>query len=213
MDRKEFPCGLCNTHFRHKSSLIRHMCQHTGQRPHPCTACRKAFLTPVRLRRHWARRHNNPLDSGKPLGSGKPLQRGNPLENDNGKPLEKNDNGKPLENDNGKPLENDNGKPLENDYGKPLENVNSLDNDMPLEIVNLLENDDTLANDKPPEADNQLDDGTPIDDEIRLDYDNVSQPGVTTSLSILECEIIGIVEAAGVCFSLPCYNQGEAVVF
>jgi hypothetical protein len=167
------------------------MCQHTGQRPHPCTACRKSFLTPVRLRRHWARRHNNPLDSGKPLGSG------NPLENDTGKPLEKNDNGKPLENDN----------------GKPLENVSPLDNDMPLEIVNLLESGNTSGNDKPPEVENQLDNGTPIDDEIRLDNDNVLPPGLTTSLSVLECEIIGMVEGAGLCFSLPCYNQGEAVVF
>jgi hypothetical protein len=186
------------------------MCQHTGQRPHPCTACRKSFLTPVRLRRHWARRHNNPLDSGNMLEN----DTGKPLENDNGKPLE-NDNGKPLENDNGKPLENDNGKPLEkNDNGKPLENVNPLDNDMPLAIVNLLENGNTLANDKPLETDNQVDNGTPIDHEIRLDYDfTVSPLGVTTSLSILECEIIGVVEGAGVCFSLPCYNQGEAVVF
>jgi hypothetical protein len=187
------------------------MCQHTGQRPHPCTACRKSFLTPVRLRRHWARRHNNPLDSG------------NPLENDNDKPLERKDNGKPLENDNGKPLENDNGKPLENDTGNPLENYNGkplennngkpIETDMPQEIVNLLESGNMLANDKPLEADNQVDNSTPIDDEIRLGIDNVLSPGVTTSLSMLEFEIIGIVEAAGVCFSLPCYNQGEAVVF
>ena len=61
-DRKQFPCGLCSAQFRHKSSLVRHMCQHTGQRPHPCSACRKSFLTPLRLQHHRARRHNNLLD-------------------------------------------------------------------------------------------------------------------------------------------------------
>jgi uncharacterized Zn-finger protein len=66
VERKQFPCGLCAMVFRHKSSLVRHMCQHTGQRPHPCSACRQSFLTPARLRRHGARRHNNPLDSPPP---------------------------------------------------------------------------------------------------------------------------------------------------
>ena len=33
---KEFVCSHCPARFRHKNSLIRHMCQHTGERPYQC---------------------------------------------------------------------------------------------------------------------------------------------------------------------------------
>jgi hypothetical protein len=55
---KEFVCSDCPMRFRHKNSLIRHMCQHTGERPYACDRCDSAFIAPHRLKEHIVRCHN-----------------------------------------------------------------------------------------------------------------------------------------------------------
>ena len=56
---KEFVCAHCPARFRHKNSLIRHMCQHTGERPYACPdqRCSAAFIAPHRLKEHVERCH------------------------------------------------------------------------------------------------------------------------------------------------------------
>ncbi len=55
---KKFVCSDCPMRFRHKNSLIRHMCQHTGERPYACDACDAAFIAPHRLKEHIVRCHS-----------------------------------------------------------------------------------------------------------------------------------------------------------
>ena len=43
--------------FRHKNSLVRHLCQHTGDRPHPCQICGQAFISTHRMREHVKKYH------------------------------------------------------------------------------------------------------------------------------------------------------------
>ena len=43
--------------FRHKNSLVRHLCQHTGERPHPCQICGQAFISVHRMKEHIKKYH------------------------------------------------------------------------------------------------------------------------------------------------------------
>ena len=43
--------------FRHKNSLVRHLCQHTGERPHPCHICGQAFISTHRMKEHVKKYH------------------------------------------------------------------------------------------------------------------------------------------------------------
>jgi len=43
--------------FRHKNSLIRHQCQHTGERRYQCQLCDFAFIAKHRLSEHMKRAH------------------------------------------------------------------------------------------------------------------------------------------------------------
>ena len=43
--------------FRHKNSLVRHLCQHSGERPHKCQQCAAAFVSMCRLKEHNKRYH------------------------------------------------------------------------------------------------------------------------------------------------------------
>ncbi|TRY76442.1 hypothetical protein TCAL_15968 [Tigriopus californicus] len=56
---KDFICNVCNMRFRHKNSLIRHMCQHTGERPNRCVMCEAAFVSLNRLKDHIRKIHPN----------------------------------------------------------------------------------------------------------------------------------------------------------
>jgi hypothetical protein len=56
-DEKEFRCDVCNRHFRHKNSLVRHLAQHAGERPHKCAFCTESFSSLAKHRDHVKRRH------------------------------------------------------------------------------------------------------------------------------------------------------------
>ncbi len=48
--------------FRHKNSLVRHQCQHTGERRHQCPKCDSAFIARHRLSEHMKKVHNQEED-------------------------------------------------------------------------------------------------------------------------------------------------------
>ncbi|XP_053698357.1 zinc finger protein Xfin-like [Sabethes cyaneus] len=52
-----FPCIECNRLFPDKSSLDRHMPQHTGDFPHPCDQCPLGFVRIGLLKKHQERYH------------------------------------------------------------------------------------------------------------------------------------------------------------
>jgi len=56
---KQFECPACPLQFRHKNSLVRHLCQHTGERPYQCADCDAAFVSMHRLKEHSRKTHGH----------------------------------------------------------------------------------------------------------------------------------------------------------
>ncbi|XP_068155401.1 transcription factor Ouib isoform X1 [Drosophila tropicalis] len=54
---QEYKCEICGVVKNNKSSLVRHHYTHTGERPHPCKECPKAFLSGNELRAHILTQH------------------------------------------------------------------------------------------------------------------------------------------------------------
>ncbi|XP_017073639.2 transcription factor Ouib [Drosophila eugracilis] len=52
-----YKCDTCGLIKYNKSTLERHMYEHTGIRPHPCKECKKTFLTANELRAHYLSHH------------------------------------------------------------------------------------------------------------------------------------------------------------
>ena len=46
--------------FRHKNSLVRHLCQHTGERPYSCPDCKSTFVSMHRMKDHFKKCRLNP---------------------------------------------------------------------------------------------------------------------------------------------------------
>ena len=56
---KSFKCHICGLSFRHKHSQVRHLVQHSADRPFRCQApkCEASFASAQRLREHTKKRH------------------------------------------------------------------------------------------------------------------------------------------------------------
>ena len=54
---KLFSCNICGVQFRHKNSLVRHLFQHSGERPFRCQNCESSFTSIHRMREHIKKRH------------------------------------------------------------------------------------------------------------------------------------------------------------
>ena len=54
---KQFDCPSCPMRFRHKNSLVRHLCQHTGERPYHCPHCDSTFVSMHRMKDHFKKCH------------------------------------------------------------------------------------------------------------------------------------------------------------
>lgn len=50
-------CDLCSMVFRHKHTLIRHLAQHSGERPFRCQICNTSFTNVHKLREHSKKKH------------------------------------------------------------------------------------------------------------------------------------------------------------
>jgi hypothetical protein len=84
------PSEGCKMQFRHKNSLVRHLCQHTGERPHPCQICGQAFISIHRMKEHVKKYHpkaaleikNNALSEVNSLSSITTSQEGDSVSSD-----------------------------------------------------------------------------------------------------------------------------------
>lgn len=66
---KPHKCVVCQKAFSQSSNLITHMRKHSGYKPFKCGMCEKAFQRKVDLRRHRESQH-----SSEPSSSSSPLQ-------------------------------------------------------------------------------------------------------------------------------------------
>ena len=59
--------------FRHNNSLVRHLFQHSGERPYNCRSCNSSFTQLNRLKEHVKRHHDGTnVDSQLSVGSNLP---------------------------------------------------------------------------------------------------------------------------------------------
>lgn len=50
--KRSYICNICDKNFTKQFSLNRHMQLHTGEKPHKCPTCRKAFIQKTDMERH-----------------------------------------------------------------------------------------------------------------------------------------------------------------
>jgi hypothetical protein len=60
---KDFTCEICTLNFRHKNSLVRHMVQHSGDRPYSCQVCKGSFSCQRLLKDHMRKMHPTHADN------------------------------------------------------------------------------------------------------------------------------------------------------
>ena len=61
--QKDFTCSICTLNFRHKNSLVRHMVQHSGDRPYNCQVCQGSFSCQRLLKDHIRTVHPEHADN------------------------------------------------------------------------------------------------------------------------------------------------------